>query len=157
MIGYENRIPHMLTLPLVCDQGENPFLSFTNNLCVGPILLSLYLILLFSLSLSLSLPCFDLITTWIAAATLCIHNKLLNTFILGAQSYITTFEYILVWHSVVYSWVQSYHAMLIAHCMSREGTFHNKNLGTSQVKGNFEWFFGYLKFTSCHGFRIGKK
>ena len=41
--------------------------------------------------------------------------------------------------------------------MSREGTFHNKNLGTSQVQGNFEWFFGYLKFTFCHGIFVKKK
>ena len=79
VIGYENRIPHNLSLPPVYDQSKDPFLSFTNNLCIGPILLSFYLMLTFlSLSLSLLLSCFDLITTWIAAATLFIHNKLLN-------------------------------------------------------------------------------
>ena len=75
VIGCENRIPHILSLP---RSLKDPFLSFTNDVVrrTNPTISYPYS---HSLSLSLSLN-----KTWIAAATYYdIHNKLLNNLYLA--------------------------------------------------------------------------
>ena len=64
VIGYENRIPHILSLPHMRDQNTDPFLSLTNDMVrrTNPtISFTQTLILSLSLSLSRFFP-FDNIT-----------------------------------------------------------------------------------------------